>query len=383
MNVKQKFSILFYLKRKKASKDGKIPIYVRITIDGLKDEFSLGCKVLSDHWENKTKTVLARDPDFKAINKEIGQVKVDIERHFDLCQAKNELATPQMVKESYLTPISGERSRLEQVENLELSESIDAVIKSFISYCEKSNKACQYDAVPAPAKLSLLKREKEQLSKDIEQIVRKANSVFDNKQRQKTFRLALDEFLLNFLQLSFSGHRSFNTIEKWIGRKRRYFEFLTYRYKQDDIPLAQLEYKFCEELYKYVLIQHKIIPNTAMKYVQWLKEVMNRAVANGWINSNVFALFKCKFTDPKHDWLNMDEMERLLNFHFEKAKLNIIRDIFLFGSFTGLSYTEIYSLKPSDVVTEIGGKKWVSKCRQKTGAEESLPLLPIPLQILE
>ncbi|MEO6961511.1 MAG: Arm DNA-binding domain-containing protein, partial [Puia sp.] len=79
MNVKQKFSILFYLKRSKTSKDGRIPIYVRITIDGLKEEFSLGCKVLSRHWDKKTKTVLARDPDFKAINKKIGQVKVDIE----------------------------------------------------------------------------------------------------------------------------------------------------------------------------------------------------------------------------------------------------------------------------------------------------------------
>ena len=44
MNVKQKLSILFFLKRKKITKDGKVPIYIRITIDGLEDELSLGCK---------------------------------------------------------------------------------------------------------------------------------------------------------------------------------------------------------------------------------------------------------------------------------------------------------------------------------------------------
>ena len=42
VNVKQNLSILFYLKRKKIDKAGKVPVYVRLTIDGLKDEMSLG-----------------------------------------------------------------------------------------------------------------------------------------------------------------------------------------------------------------------------------------------------------------------------------------------------------------------------------------------------
>lgn len=64
MNLSQRLSILFYLKRKKVSKDGKIPIYVRVTIDGLEDEFSLGTKVLAEDWDNETKQVLSTDPNW-------------------------------------------------------------------------------------------------------------------------------------------------------------------------------------------------------------------------------------------------------------------------------------------------------------------------------
>jgi hypothetical protein len=44
MNVKQNLSILFYLRRVKIDADGKIPVYVRLTIDGLKVNMSLGLK---------------------------------------------------------------------------------------------------------------------------------------------------------------------------------------------------------------------------------------------------------------------------------------------------------------------------------------------------
>jgi hypothetical protein len=52
MHVKQHLSILFYLKRRKAGKGDMIPIYVRITIDGLEAEISLGCNILAEQWDD-------------------------------------------------------------------------------------------------------------------------------------------------------------------------------------------------------------------------------------------------------------------------------------------------------------------------------------------
>ena len=46
MKSNQKLSILFWLFKAKTLKDGRAPIYARITIDGAEEEISLGRKSL-------------------------------------------------------------------------------------------------------------------------------------------------------------------------------------------------------------------------------------------------------------------------------------------------------------------------------------------------
>jgi len=65
MYFKQSFALLFYLKRKKMTSDGKVPIYVRLTIDGLEEEMSTGIKVNSIHWENSFKMVTSQDKNYE------------------------------------------------------------------------------------------------------------------------------------------------------------------------------------------------------------------------------------------------------------------------------------------------------------------------------
>lgn len=79
----------------------------------------------------------------------------------------------------------------------------------------------------------------------------------------------------------------------------------------------------------------------------------------------------------------MQEFQSLHQYRFSNEKLNVIKDIFLFSSFTGLSYQEVYSLRPGDIITGIDGNKWINKNRQKTGGNETLPMLPLPLQIMD
>lgn len=75
MNVKQNLSNLFYLKRKKEGRDGKSPIYARVTIDGVQDEISTGEKIMGTNWNIETKTVDSKDPDSRKINKKLSQLR--------------------------------------------------------------------------------------------------------------------------------------------------------------------------------------------------------------------------------------------------------------------------------------------------------------------
>ena len=57
MKFEQNLSLLLWLYRGKASKDGKAPIYFRITIDGLDTDISLGQKIHPDFWDGDAKQV--------------------------------------------------------------------------------------------------------------------------------------------------------------------------------------------------------------------------------------------------------------------------------------------------------------------------------------
>jgi Arm DNA-binding domain len=107
-----KLVILFYRKRRKADKEGFIPIYCRITIDGLEDEISTGVKVLDHQWDTDAKQVPSTNPFHKAYNNKLGQMKTGLERHFDFVVAKKGIATPALVFESYKTPLNGNQLKI-------------------------------------------------------------------------------------------------------------------------------------------------------------------------------------------------------------------------------------------------------------------------------
>jgi hypothetical protein len=134
MQVRQNLSILFYRKKKKADKNGYMPIYCRVTIDGFEDEISTGCKVLYEEWHDENKQVFQDNPNHKTYNKKIGQIKTDLERHFDLVVAKNGIAIPKQVFASYKTPINGHKQREERIETSTFSSDLDDLIRDVVNH---------------------------------------------------------------------------------------------------------------------------------------------------------------------------------------------------------------------------------------------------------
>ena len=46
------YSVLFYIKRTKILKDGKVPIFARITVTGQRTEFGLQKSIELNQWDN-------------------------------------------------------------------------------------------------------------------------------------------------------------------------------------------------------------------------------------------------------------------------------------------------------------------------------------------
>ncbi|GGB26111.1 site-specific integrase [Puia dinghuensis] len=385
MYVKQEFSLLFFLRTVRTDKKtGKAPLYYQLKIDGASLNRAVkGIALRPGDWDNVAKLVTAKEPKHQAFNKKISNLRTDLERHFDLIQAKSEIATPQMVLKAYETPLMKDKRKLEKQKNFALSQQVDDFITRFLQFSNKWETAHKNGRTPYPAQKALLEEKQRQLKEESEILIKNANLIFDDKEWEKTVMLGIDELLIQFLQIVLGGERAASTLEKMWGRKNRYVEFLRYRYNVDDIPMHQVEFKLAQQLLTYNISQFKMKENSAMKYVQLLKEVFSRSVSIGWQQSNVLAAFTCHYNDTDAEWLSMDDMIRLKGHVFSRDELNRIRDLYVFASFTGYSYVELSNATQEDYRTGVDGKVWISKDRQKTGSDETLPLLPVALEILE
>lgn len=81
--------------------------------------------------------------------------------------------------------------------------------------------------------------------------------------------------------------------------------------------------------------------------------------------------------------LTMEELLAIQNVALPIDYLSEVRDVYIFSCYTGYSYYEVSMLTPDHVIRGMDGNKWISIKRHKTGEPEMVPLLPIPLSIIE
>jgi site-specific recombinase XerD len=72
------FGVLFFIKRAKKHKNGKLPVYARITINGLRAEFVVQASVEEILWDNKLGKVNGTSKQAKEVNTFLESVKVNI-----------------------------------------------------------------------------------------------------------------------------------------------------------------------------------------------------------------------------------------------------------------------------------------------------------------
>ena len=172
------------------------------------------------------------------------------------------------------------------------------------------------------------------------------------------------------------------TLERYNITKNKVRAFMKSQYKVKDMQLPDLRLRFVTEFEHYLLTKGKLQTNTAHKYIKNLKKIMNMAVGLDWIPSNPFNNFRCSYTAPKREVLTQEELDILKTKDISIARLAEVRDVFLFCCYTGFAYSDIYKFDYNAVTKGIDGEYWLSTHRQKTGVKESVPLLPIALDII-
>lgn len=165
--------------------------------------------------------------------------------------------------------------------------------------------------------------------------------------------------------------------------KNKVKAFMQHQYKLDDMPLPDLRLRFVTEFEHYLLTKDNLQSNTAHKYIKNLKKIMNMSVGLDWIPSNPFNNFRCSYTSPDREVLTQEELDVIRLKDIDTDRLAEVRDVFIFCCYSGFAYSDIYKFEYNSVTKGIDGDYWLSTKRQKTGTKESVPLLPIALDIIE
>jgi site-specific recombinase XerD len=164
--------------------------------------------------------------------------------------------------------------------------------------------------------------------------------------------------------------------------KNKVKAFMKHQYKKDDMPLPEMRLRFVTEFEHYLLTVDKLQSNTAHKYIKNLKKIMNMSVGLDWIPSNPFNNFRCSYTSPEREILTQEELNLIMKKDIDIERLDEVRDVFIFCCYTGFAYSDVYKFERDALTIGIDGEYWLSTNRQKTGTRESVPLLPIALDII-
>lgn len=109
---------------------------------------------------------------------------------------------------------------------------------------------------------------------------------------------------------------------------------------------------------------------------------MAKAHYNGLTPRNPFAQYRVNQNVKEREYLTEDEIKTVMAHEFSNRKLAYIWDLFVFASFTALSFVDIKELTTDDIA-EVNGEKWILSKRHKTKVNFQVKLLDIPLQIIK
>lgn len=174
------------------------------------------------------------------------------------------------------------------------------------------------------------------------------------------------------------------TYERWVRCVTYLEEFMQLTRNVSDIPVKEVTKGFVQDFEHFLRTKKNAANNTAVRYLRYLKNVMQYAIANKWATDDPFLGKRFKRTVAEREALTEVELKRMMELELKEfPRLEVVRDTFVFCCFTGLAFIDIQTLKRSDISTDAEGNMWIRKKREKTDELSVIPLLEVPRKLIE
>ncbi len=176
--------------------------------------------------------------------------------------------------------------------------------------------------------------------------------------------------------------RALSSYQVRVRARNHLASFIRKNYKRSDISMLELTPDFIKEYEIYLSTDAGLHNGSVWSNCMWLKTIVAKAHYNGLTPRNPFAQYRVNQNIKDRAYLTEDEIKAVMTHEFSDSKLAYIRDLFVFASFTALSFVDIKELTIDDIV-DVNGEKWILSKRHKTKVPFQVKLLDIPLQIIK
>ena len=178
------------------------------------------------------------------------------------------------------------------------------------------------------------------------------------------------------------------TLKNYFTTQKYIMLFLKEKYRTSDIYLRSLNYKFLVD-FEYFLRKYSpddfhtsMGNNTVMKHIERLRKLIKMAIRYDWLEKDPFISFKQKFHRVERGFLSEEELKRIEEKEFSIPRLQYVKDLFVFGCYTGLAYIDVMKLSPENIQIGIDKQYWLFTNREKTDNPVRIPILPAAMDIL-
>jgi integrase len=173
------------------------------------------------------------------------------------------------------------------------------------------------------------------------------------------------------------------TLQRYETCKLHLSNYIKEKYKVNDMPISKVNPDLIKGFELYLKTVRNCGHNSAVQYVKNFKKIVDNAFQNGWLKNDPFVKIKLRQKKVERGFLSLDELTQIMNKNFSIERLNYVKDVFLFGCFTGLAYSDLKSLTLQNLVKDENGKMWIHTHRKKTDTISHIPLIPVALKIIE
>lgn len=176
---------------------------------------------------------------------------------------------------------------------------------------------------------------------------------------------------------------SAGTLKHYKTSKKRLVEFIKTRSERNDIALSKVDFSFLNSFDVFLKTEKNVKPNTALTYHKHVKKVFNTAISLGYVSQCPYQSFKPTRNETNRDFLTLHELNLIENKKIDISRLDFIRNVFVFASYTGLSYSDIEKLRSTHIQKGSDGNDWIIIDRTKTESRCRIPLLPAAKEVLK